>query len=107
MRCSEEAGDLPRRRPHINSRRPGDRQPFVECRKPMLLLVVATQYAIFGTFPVPIEGTIAFRIGGPGRISRSFTDAPARIRTWDLRIRSPLLYPAELPGPRRRWPAIG
>src|SRR6202165_164111 len=26
-------------------------------------------------------------------------DAPARIRTWDLRIRSPPLYPAELQGP--------
>ncbi len=26
-------------------------------------------------------------------------DAPARIRTWDLRLRRPLLYPAELQGP--------
>ena len=24
--------------------------------------------------------------------------APGRIRTYDLRLRSPLLYPAELPG---------
>src|SRR4051794_10785613 len=32
--------------------------------------------------------------------------APARIRTWDLRIRSPLLYPAELRGPRGRGSAF-
>ena len=48
-----------------------------------------------------------------GRIYRLFS-APARIRTWDPRIRSPMLYPAELrgqcapplrPRPKRRaWP---
>ena len=31
---------------------------------------------------------------------------PARIRTWDLRIRSPLLYPAELRGRRGRLPTL-
>jgi hypothetical protein len=31
-------------------------------------------------------------------MTASFIGAPGRIRTYDLRLRSPLLYPAELPG---------
>jgi hypothetical protein len=41
------------------------------------------------------------RLLGPRELSLSNLSAPGRIRTCDLRIRSPLLYPAELRGRAR------
>jgi hypothetical protein len=48
--------------------------------------------------PLPrIVGAVAGLAQEAGHLQR-LPSAPGRIRTCDLRIRSPLLYPAELPG---------